>query len=296
MKMRISYEKRKRLNGYLFTAPFAVGTVVFFLYPLIMSIVLAFTNFKGAAEFNNLVWVGVENFRSIFVTDVHFIPNFKDSVVDTLINTPLIILVSLILAICINKKIRARGIFRLIFFLPFVLGSGMIYQTLMYTQSASKDFVMLNGISVPELFSKYFGPSMMNLITAFLQRSTTVFWKSGLQILLFLSALQSVSPSIYEAAYCDGASEWKNFWFITLPMLTPTILVNTIYTMIDSFSDINNTMMTYFNKVAFDQNNKSYASAMIWIYLAFIMVVVLIVTVIINRFVFYNTSKGGRAK
>lgn len=292
MKMKkISYEKQRRLFGYVFTSPFIIGTLVFFAYPVIYSLLLAFSSFKGNTSIENMKLVGLANFKALFGEDINFMPDFLAAIQDALLNTPLIVLISIILVICLNKNIKFKGVFRVVFFLPFVLGNGMIYQTLMYSGSTAETMEMLNGISVPPQFSEYFGETLTEIISVLLERFTTIFWKSGLPILLFLSAIQSIPVSVYESAYCDGASEWKSFWFITLPMLTPTIVVTVVYTLVDSFNDINNPVMQYYQYLAFKTYQHSYASAMAWMYFLFVIVLISIVTVSMRRYVFYNSEK-----
>ncbi|MBR7133505.1 MAG: sugar ABC transporter permease [Clostridia bacterium] len=288
---KISYEKQRTLFGYVFTAPFIIGTLVFFAYPVIYSMLFALGSFEGNTSVDNMSFVGFANFKALFGKDINFMPDFAKAIANALINTPLIVLISIILVICLNKNIKLKGVFRVIFFLPFVLGNGLIYQTLMYSGSTSDTMVMLNGISVPPQFSDYFGEFLTEIITVLLERFTTVLWKSGLPILLFLSAIQSIPVSVYESAHCDGASEWKSFWFITLPMLTPTILVVIVYTLVDSFNDINNSVMQYYQYLAFKTYQHSYASAMAWTYFLFVILLILAVTAITRKYVFYNTEK-----
>jgi ABC-type sugar transport system permease subunit len=135
------------------------------------------------------------------------------------------------------------------------------------------------------------GPAFSQIVFDMLSRLTIIFWKTGVQILLFLAGLQGISPSLYESARCDGATEWENFWKITLPMISPVILLNLIYTLVDSFTDINNRMMTYIKDTAFIKIQMGYASAMGWIYFLFIFVLLILVFVLTRRLVFYTGEK-----
>lgn len=292
MKLKkVSYEKQRTLFGYVFTAPFVLGTLVFFGYPVIFSLLLALSSFKGNTSIENMSFVGLANFKALFGEDINFMPDFLNAITDALVNTPLVVLISIILVICLNKNIRFKGTFRVIFFLPFVLGNGLIYQTLMYSGITSDTMKMLNGISVPPQFADYFGEVLTGVISTLLERFTTIFWKSGLPILLFLSAIQSIPVSVYESARCDGASEWKSFWFITLPMLTPTVVVVIVYTLVDSFNDINNPVMKYYRYLAFKTYQHSYASAMAWMYFLFVIVLIGAVIASTRKFVFYNAER-----
>lgn len=297
MKIRsISIEKRKKIYGYFFVAPCIIGILVFFAYPLIHSLILSFSTYEGLAQFQNIQLTGLDNYVEAFTIDVNFMPNFIIVVRDTFINTPLIIVFSLILAICISKNIRGRGLFRVIFFLPFLLGSGLIYQYLLFSGATQETMEMVRGIVVPSEVGLYFGPTVERILSEFLSRITVALWKSGLQILLFLAALQSIPKSLYESAKCDSANEWEVFWFITVPMLTPIILVNTIYTIIDSFNDINNPLMNYFMLTAFTFMRFDYAAALSWIYFIFVFLVILLVFAGMKRFVYYDVKKTGDKK
>lgn len=127
------------------------------------------------------------------------------------------------------------------------------------------------GILFPQDAVFYLGPRVFGIINGFLNRITIVLWRLGVQVLLYLSGLQGISPFLYESAKVDGATEWEMFWKITLPMMSPVILLNIVYTMIDSFVDINNPILAYFNEQAFEQLNFDYAAALTWIYAIFIL-------------------------
>jgi len=290
---RISIEKRKKIYGYIFVAPCIIGILLFFAYPLIHSFILSCSQYEGLAQFQNIRWVGINNYVEAFTIDVNFMPRFIIIIRDTLINTPLIVIFSLILAICISKKIKGRGFFRITFFLPFLLGAGLIYQYLLFSGSTQETMELVRGIAVPSEIGLYFGPTVERFLSEFLSRITVALWKSGLQILLFLAALQSIPNSLYESAKCDAANEWEAFWFITVPMLSPIILVNTVYTIIDSFNDINNPIMNYFMVVAFNLMRFDYAAALSWIYFIFVFAVILLVFAGMKRFVYYDTKKTG---
>jgi len=175
MKLKkVSYEKQRTLFGYVFTAPFVLGTLVFFGYPVIFSLLLALSSFKGNTSIENMSFVGFANFKALFGEDINFMPDFLNAITDALVNTPLVVLISIILVICLNKNIRFKGTFRVIFFLPFVLGNGLIYQTLMYSGITSDTMKMLNGISMPPQFADYFGEVLTGVISTLLERYNNI--------------------------------------------------------------------------------------------------------------------------
>ena len=285
MKRRLSYHHRRWVEAYVFVSPFILGAVMFFAYPLLTSIRLSFSevvSFQGWV----MEWRGLEHYRRAFVIDVQFIPLFVNAVRFTLINTPLIVVFALIFAIILNKNLKLKGFFRVVFFLPFLLGAGYILEALLGQGVNEQSMRVARGILFPQEVVYYLGPRVYGTINDFLNRITIVLWRLGVQVLLYLSGLQGISPHLYESAKVDGATEWEMFWKITLPMMSPVVLLNLVYTMIDSFVDINNPILAYFNEQAFTNLNFDYAAALTWIYALFILAVLGVVFAISKYFVF----------
>lgn len=285
---KLSLERKKMFAGYVYIAPWVIGFVLFMLYPLVYSLYLGFHEVVGVGDFH-LTSVGWDNFNKAFVLDTKFIPLFISVVQDALINTPLIIVFSLIIAIMLNHNIRGRAFFRAAFFLPVLIGSGLAMQQLLYA-GVGKD-TLVNGIGVPDSVFLYMGPTFSQIVFDMLSRLTVIFWKTGVQILLFLAGLQGISVSLYESARCDGATEWEMFWKITLPLMTPIILLNLVYTCVDSFTDINNRMMVYIKDTAFTNIQMGYSAAMGWIYFLFIFALLVLVFASTRRLVVYTGEK-----
>lgn len=138
---------------------------------------------------------------------------------------------------------------------------------------------------MPAQLESIVGGTVMGILEGFLSRITLILWKCGVQIVIFLTGLQGISPSLYESARCDAATEWDIFWKITLPMMTPIIFLNMVYTIIDMFNDTSNPMVNYFIDTAFKKNQIPYASALSWIYFSFIAVLLAVVFGIMGRIV-----------
>ncbi len=281
---RLGLETKKMLAGYVYIAPWLIGFLLFMLYPLIYSLWLSFHEVQGIGDFQ-VQSVGWDNYKKAFVIDAYFVTLLISVIQDTLINTPLIIVFSLLIAILLNHKIKARPFFRASFFLPVLIGSGFVMQQLLYA-GVGKD-TMVNGIGVPQEVFLYMGPTFSQLVFDLLSRLTLIFWKTGVQILLFLAGLQGISTSLYESARCDGATEWEMFWKITLPLVSPVILLNLVYTLVDSFTDINNRMMMYMKDMAFTKIQLGYSASMGWIYFLFVFVLIVITFAFSKRFIFY---------
>lgn len=277
-KWRLTISQRRVISGYLFILPWLIGAVVFFINPFLQSLRLSFSKITKFKTFQ-MEWVGLENYRRAFVWDVDFIPMFIQVVRDTLINTIMIVIISLFVAVLINKNIAFRGFWRGVFFLPVLLGAGYIMEEILGmdvasgTMSGEAVAQMTRGISVPREFIRYFNPTIVEAITIFLNRITYVLWRSGVQVVLYLAGLQGISSSLYEAARCDAATEWQMFWKITFPMISPVILLNTIYTIIDSFTDISNPIVMYVYDLGFKQTQFEYSAAVSWLYFIFVLLV-----------------------
>lgn len=280
-KMTIS--QRKSLDGFLFVLPWLLGCSLLFLYPVVNSLMLSMGELKSGGSLA-VKFVGIINYKKAFVEDVNFIPNFLASVRSTLINLPLIIVFSLFIAILINRKMAFRGFFREVFFFPVLLGTGFIMQQLLQLRLDVEAMAMARQILMPDDVLIYLGPRVSQAVGVFFNTIVVVLWKSGVQIVLFLAGLQSIPGSLNEAAYMDGATEWEKFWEITLPLMAPTILLNIVYTMVDSFTDAANPVLQYIMIMMLRLADFDYAAAIGWIYFTFIFVLVLVIFGIMKPF------------
>ncbi len=291
MKRKLSVEKKKSLQGLLFLLPFIIGFILFFSYPIIQSLRYSFSEMQFRGVIKDMVFGTLENYQRAFLLDVEFVPTLIQTFLNTIINTPLITIFSLILAIILNKKILLKGFFRGIFFLPFILGTGFVMQLLLGLGSSQHDVDFFRGIALTADLERLFGPAVSLFINDVLRRIVIIFWKSGLQILLFLAGLQSIPPSLFESAKVDGANEWVYFWKITIPIISPVILVIIIYTIVASFSDITNPLLTYILEIGFNRLEYTYAAAMSWVYLFIILIIIGVIIKSIDRFI-YKTDKA----
>lgn len=283
---RTLYEK-DQLKGYVFVAPFILGILAFFIYPIVFSVRLAFGEVTAVVGMK-VKFVGITNFVRAFFVDTEFVPTFLEVIRMTLVNFPLTIILSLIIAILLNKEIKCRGMFRVMFFIPFLLGSGAVMQQLLNQGVDRSVLNVMDGRLIPYNVLMYFGDTVMDAVSSVLGVLVTVLWGSGVQILLFLSGLQSISPSLYEAAKIDGATEWEIFWKITIPMISPIMLLNIVYTLVDSFTNVQNPLLSYIQTYGFGNAEFAYAAALGWIYFAFIGLLVAIVFAIMKKYMHTN--------
>lgn len=278
----MSMERRRSLEGLVFFIPFIIGFLLFFMYPLGTSVQYVFSTMPTRGVLKNMTWAGLDNFLYIFQQDIYFPGYFTDTVTQTIVRTPFIVIFSLIMAVIINKKIAFRGLFRALFFLPFLLGTGFVLNLLLGLGNDPGQVDFFRGITLPIDFQNMLGEELSGVISDILRELVIMFWRMGLQILLFLSALQGVSNSLYESSRVDGATEWEMFFKITLPMISPMILVCVVYTIVDAFTDLTNPLLSYIMEMTNEQSQYTYATAMAWIYMLFVLVLLVVVIVMFN--------------
>ena len=277
----VSFQRRGVLTCLLFVSPWLVGAAVFFLYPLFYSLRLSFGVIENPAT-QKVVFAGFENFRVAFMEDARFFPMLLSIAKDTLINTPLIVVFALFIATLLSKDIRGKGLFRSVFFLPVILGTGFVMQQLLGVQMNADAVEVARGILLPEKVVRFLNPGVTQVILEFLSRVTLVLWKSGVQIIIFLAGLQAIPRSFYEAARVDAATEGECFWFISLPLMAPTLLRGAVYTIVAGFLDTSNEMLGYIHELGFQWSQFEYASAVSWLYFLFVILVLAALFLLLN--------------
>ncbi|NLK75869.1 MAG: sugar ABC transporter permease [Clostridiales bacterium] len=275
-RFHLTKATKDKLKGLVFVSPFIIGVILFFIYPIYMSVKLSFGKLDNIVGFK-VSWIGIENYLRAFTIDMDFAPMFLSVVRDTLVRVPMIIILALIISILINQDIKGRTLFRIAFFIPFLLGNGEVMRQLIYQGVDKQVLSIADGDIIPYEILNYFGSTIVNAVQTVLGIIVTVLWSSGVQILLFLSGLQSISPALYEAAKIDGATQWEIFWKVTIPMISPIMLLNIVYTIVDSFTNIRNPLLEYIQSYGFTKAQFEYGAALGWIYFIFIGFVVAVV-------------------
>ncbi len=288
-KKWLTMEKKHTIEGYLFILPWILGFLCFFAFPFFQSVQLSFSNITKITGFE-MQWIGLENYAKAFVWDVAFVPYLNQAITSTVFNMPLNLVFSLFIAMLVNRSIRFRGFFRGAFFLPVLLGSGFVLQQLLGIGVDQQATEVARGIVMPDEVLMYLGPNVINYVNSFMSRITIVFWSSGVQIIIFLAGLQSIPVALYEAAKCDGATVWESFWKITLPMMLPVILLNSIYTLVDSFTSSTNRVIEYMMFLKADINNYEYVAAIGMIYFIFVFLLIAIIFGLSRKSI-YNLSE-----
>ncbi len=284
-KKQLTLAHKNAWIGRAFVLPFVLGFIFFFSYPLIQCIRLSFGNVDITTGGYNIRFCKFENFSYIFTEDLYYGENLIRSLVEVLWKVPSIIVVSCFLAIMLNQKFHGRTFMRAISFLPAVISSGLVLETMNQDVVISS---MVSGKSVSNgaiiqstglqdlLVSAGFSEKITDLFTVLSDNMFSLLWLSGVQVILFLTALQSIPTSLYEAADVEGASKWECFWKITFPMICPIMLVVAVYTVVDLFTSTDNAVM---RQVLTATNNiqLGWASAMSIIYSVILGIVLFII-------------------
>ncbi|MBQ9964315.1 MAG: sugar ABC transporter permease [Clostridia bacterium] len=308
MKRGLNLSQKRELKGLVFVAPFALGMLFFFLIPLVQSFIFSFGDVRmnDALTGYQFDWGGIDNYVRALFRELNFTNELRTSVVNMLMNVPVIVMVSFLIAVLIKDKFVGRSLYRVLFFLPVILTAGIlpnidaedVLQGLMgsgvVVGADAKNTVagLINTDQLSDLLlSMNIMPGAVNYLMEAIRNIITIVNNSGIQILIFLTALQTISPSINEAARVEGATPWEIFWKITVPMISPQLLVVTIYTIIDSFVNVNNSLMQYIYRIGFVKFEVGYAASMTWMYFLIVALVIGAFYFALSRFVFYNDSE-----
>lgn len=310
-KSRISYEKKKGLYGYGFIAIWIIGVIYMFIVPIFKSAwySMCYTELVTTADQAAqrgmtsagiyTEWNNFGNYEEALFKNQDYLPKLTESLGAMVPQVIVVMIFSLFIALLLNQKFRGRTFARAVFFLPVLVATGPVLAVI-------KGDISTNGISSGEQFSALFQTDLVDELLQFLgiynlnqQLTTTIqtitsdifnlLWSAGIQILIFLAALQQIPVSAKEAASMEGATGWEFFWKITFPMISPMILANLIYTVIDTFIDSENPVMSI---VLAQSRGLRYglSAAMAWIYFLIVAVALAIIVAIVSKFVFYEND------
>lgn len=284
---RLKNRQRETLSGLLFFLPWVIGFLAITCYPLIYSIVISFNQVAIRPGEVVLEPVGWEYFRQALFLDTEFPTLLVTSVTQVAIGTPISVVFALVMALLLNRGFKGRTVYRMIFFMPVIIMSGPVMYELMTETSAMSidmDLMGLNAILME--LDKGWSLLLLKVLNSFIK----ILWFCGVQIIVFLVALQKIDGSMYEAASIDGASPWEAFWKITLPHLRPIIMLNAIYTIIEmgtAADDATNAkIMESITDIA---RPYSFAAAMSWIYAFCLMLLMTIAFLLLRE----RREKGG---
>ena len=295
----ISLDKKKARSGWWFIMPFLIGFLTVYLPLIIQSIKYSMYSSVGKAG----QFVGLQNYIDALTVHATYTKTLAGGIQQLVFDIPAIVIFSLFMAVLLNQKVLGRAVFRAIFFVPVILGTGLIdqldnlanpvLQSMQNQEAASKGST---GNSASAIISNYdlarifesmkVGTELVEYVTGLVNNIYGIINRSGVQLLIFLAGLQSISPAIYESCSIDGATTWETFWKITFPMVSPMILVNTVYTVIDAFTSESNSMMVLI--MSEHKNSESISAAMAWIYFLLVILIIAVVSAVVSAFVFYQ--------
>jgi len=297
--------RKKSITGLLFITPFVIGFIFFIAYGIITTVRMSFSDVivAGATSGVEMVWNNFENYIRAFTVHPTFSETLGISVLNILIDVPLIIFFSLFMALLINQKFRGRTIVRAIFFLPVIMGAPAISQALISARAmmvggispASAEVMASLGSNLNVNVSYYLymlgdlaiPPALIGYIVDAVHRINNIIIASGVQIVIFLAALQSIPPTVYEAAKIEGATPYETFWLITFPMVSPLILTNVVYTIIDSFAESPVVTLSY--STIFSDYNYGLGSVFSLVSSLAVCLILVIVARILSKRTFYHT-------
>ncbi|MDF2724431.1 MAG: transporter permease [Paenibacillus sp.] len=276
-KSKLSGQTIRKVEGSLFIAPWTIGFLAFMLFPLGYSLYMSFHQVRILGTGIEVTPVGLKHYKYILLENGAILYNqLFPFLRQSLLMLPIILIFSLLVAIMLNQKFPGRALFRSIFFLPVIFTTGQVVREFM-TQGEG-DLGFISRYNITSLVSQNLTSTWASPIITVMGSFVLILWYSGVQILIFLAGRQTIGTSVYEAARIDGASPWEVFWKITLPGMTPFILLNLIYTTVDLFTFPTNPILTQVNSTNYGQS-----SALAWIYFVIILLFLGIVMWIFQR-------------
>lgn len=281
-------EQIKSRYGWYFVLPWTVGFILFFAIPVFQSVYYSLSEVLITENGMQMSFTSLTNYKYILFEDPTYLDELSSSVSSFIYSLPVLLLISLVLAILLNQKFRGRLFFRALYFLPVIIATGFVMDLIfMTTDSVSGSSVsdsitgnmfnvsdVINWLDLPLVISDYVEKVINSIFD--------LIWSSGVQTVLFIAGLQSIPSSLYEASRVEGATKWEEFWFITFPMLSQVTLLVGIFTMIELFTNSRNSLI---QKIYGMMKAGTYdvTSAMLWFYFLIIGVLMGVVIFLYNR-------------
>lgn len=276
VKQKVQYSRSDILSGYGFCALWLVGFLVFTLYPIIQTLIFSFGDVTVQQGNIQTQSVGFSHYIYALSQDTDFQQGLKEYAIKLILYVPVITVISLILAMLLNSKLKGTGFFRTVFFLPVIITSGPVIGIFIEQGVASFPGIekLINFETLAGTVPQFLLDALQFLTSEFIM----ILWFSGIQILVFMTGLQKMDKNMYEAAQIDGASKWEMFWKLTLPALNPTIVLNVVFTVVMqsvfSLNPVISRITNYVNNPAGEGGGYGYASATAWIY--FVLMIALL--------------------
>ena len=294
-------ESLKSTYGRLFVLHWEIGLLLFFVVPIFKSLYFAFCDISFAGGYR-YEYIGLDNFKYAWNENPNFTNYLASTLTSILYSLPVIVILSLILALLLNQKFRGRLFFRALYFVPVIIASGVVIELLFKTTSSElsssgvSDSFAANMLSVDDILSWLSLPTEIGIyFSTILNNIFNLVWNCGIQIVLFIAGMQSIPDSLYEVSKVEGATKWEEFWFITLPMLARTLILVIVFTMVELITDKTNSVMSLAYQFMQVATNYGKASAMLWIYFAIVGVIMAIIMLIYSKVCLKRWDTGGRS-
>ncbi|MDR0909191.1 MAG: sugar ABC transporter permease [Spirochaetaceae bacterium] len=303
-KVALTLSGKNARAGYLFILPFLIGFLAFMLIPVLESLRMVFS--EVVIDTTNhgfkMNFIGFTNLYRVFVVDPEFNRMLTEEIAKMVLRVPAEIIFAIFIALLLNQDFKGRAFMRVVFFLPVILSSGVLIgletnNTLLSgmaeiirrgnAMKTSVTGVLENILVASEGTQRNFATTFMRYVFDIVNQVYDIAMASGIQIIIFLSALQTISPSMFEAAEMEGATKWECFWKITFPMISPLIMVCLVYSVVDYFLRTDNTVMAKIRVTLLQQMDYGYSTAMAWVYFVIVIVILGIAAAIVSKRVYY---------
>lgn len=288
-----SIDRRNSRNGFLFVLPWLIGFILFFFTPMLQSVLFSFSDVSITTGGFDLKFVGLGNFKYALYESPEYMNNLLDSLSQFGYQIPIILIISLIIAVVLNPKFKGRTFFRSLYFIPVIVATGVVMNYLsgnssleeMRNAEGAAQTAFSSGIIDFESIFKQMGipDSTAGLIFSYVNEIFDLVWQCGVHIVLFISGLQSIPEQLYEVSKVEGASKWEEFWYITIPSLGNTIVLVVIYAVIEFCISANNAVVSQAYTVLLNQQIYGKSSAMLWLYFCVVAVIVSVVFTLFYR-------------
>ncbi len=292
--MKIKRKKRsieylKSRDGLIFVSPWIFGFIVFFAFPLIQSIIYSFSEVTVVSGDVASNLIGISNYRNILVSDPNYLTYVKSSLTSFAYSLPIIMVLSLVLALFLNQKFTGRLFFRALYFLPVIIATGTVMDIMFSTTSEDISNMGISASLTAGMFSieeltQWLGlnAEIATYVNIIVNNIFDLVWSCGIQIVLYLAGLQSIPSTLYEASRVEGATKWEEFWFITFPMLGRITLLVGVFTMVELIINSRNSIMKSIYALM-RSGTYDRSSAMLWFYFLVAGAIMALIVLLYNK-------------
>lgn len=268
-------KKRENRMGYFFIIPYVIGVLLCLAYPLVLAAIYSFNFVMIRPDGStSLTFQGIQNFTKVFEKNITLSTEMMTLVTKLIMGVPLIVVLALIIAMMLNMKLKGKGVYRTIFFLPVIIVSGPVMK-MITSESTGNGIQAVDTTIIEEALTAALPLWLATSIQWVFQNIILLLWYSGVQILIFLAALQKIDTALYEAAKIDGGSNWECFWKITLPTIRPMLLLNAIYTVVFMSQDsVITIIVDWLSAAVTGVEGYGYSAAFAWMYAIVVLIFV----------------------